>query len=303
MFLNGDDTVPKAMEACSMRSKSYLKEYFSRLSRSPTAFFVLRHNFAFSWASLQIASYILGIGDRHNGISKASSYSLENFLINTKNGRVIAIDFGHAFGSATEILPIPELVPIRISPQIQEFFEPLGVNVLLKPTMNVCLAALSQNSSKILNSLDVFIQEPLMEWTFRAIKGAQHQQRGLIKKAAEEGDAEEDARTGGKDSSEMQGTSSTRSEKLSNFSAAKDAGIWYPKLKLEIASRKLRYLAYLVINVDWRAQRISWRMKWRWEARGESLLLVSYVICCCWGPKNVVRPVPFAATRTTRSIC
>lgn len=37
---------------------------------------------------LSIAGYILGIGDRH----------LENYLINLKNGEIIAIDFGYSFG-------------------------------------------------------------------------------------------------------------------------------------------------------------------------------------------------------------
>ena len=36
-----------------------------------------------------IASYLLGIGDRH----------LENFLVNTVDGEILGIDFGCAFGA------------------------------------------------------------------------------------------------------------------------------------------------------------------------------------------------------------
>lgn len=40
-----------------------------------------------------IAQYILGIGDRH----------LSNTLIDKKTGGVVGIDFGHAFGTATQV--------------------------------------------------------------------------------------------------------------------------------------------------------------------------------------------------------
>lgn len=40
-------------------------------------------------AVLSIASYLLGISDRH----------LENFLVNTTDGEVLGIDFGCALGA------------------------------------------------------------------------------------------------------------------------------------------------------------------------------------------------------------
>ncbi|KAJ3070148.1 hypothetical protein HDU99_002752, partial [Rhizoclosmatium hyalinum] len=78
---------------------SYLREFFLKLTISAEAFFQIRGEFANSFAALSICSYLLGIGDRH----------LDNFLVNLKNGKIVGIDFGHAFGSATEVLPIPEL--------------------------------------------------------------------------------------------------------------------------------------------------------------------------------------------------
>lgn len=61
------------------------------MSTSPEAFLALRSHFAKSFATLCICHYILGIGDRH----------LSNFLLSLDSGRMIGIDFGHAFGSAT----------------------------------------------------------------------------------------------------------------------------------------------------------------------------------------------------------
>jgi DNA-dependent protein kinase catalytic subunit len=55
-------------------------------------------------AVFSIASYLIGIGDRH----------LENFLIDTTDGEVLGIDFGIAFGSSIH-LSIPELMPFRLT--------------------------------------------------------------------------------------------------------------------------------------------------------------------------------------------
>jgi DNA-dependent protein kinase catalytic subunit len=55
-------------------------------------------------AVFSIASYLLGIGDRH----------LENFLVDTSDGEVLGIDFGIAFGSGVS-LSVPELMPFRLT--------------------------------------------------------------------------------------------------------------------------------------------------------------------------------------------
>lgn len=64
------------------------------LSASNEAYYRLRHEFAVSHAQLCISHYILGIGDRH----------LSNFMIDLHTGAVVGIDFGHAFGSATQVV-------------------------------------------------------------------------------------------------------------------------------------------------------------------------------------------------------
>lgn len=67
---------------------------FTQLSVSPEAFLTLRSHFASTHACLCICQYILGIGDRH----------LSNFMVDMETGGMIGIDFGHAFGSATQVL-------------------------------------------------------------------------------------------------------------------------------------------------------------------------------------------------------
>ena len=63
------------------------------MSASTEAYFTLRSNFAISHSLLCICQYILGIGDRH----------LSNFMIDLETGCSVGIDFGHSFGSATQV--------------------------------------------------------------------------------------------------------------------------------------------------------------------------------------------------------
>lgn len=66
------------------------------MCNSPEAFLSLRSHFISSHALLCVSHWILGIGDRH----------LSNFMINMETGGMIGIDFGHAFGSSTQVYPV-----------------------------------------------------------------------------------------------------------------------------------------------------------------------------------------------------
>lgn len=63
------------------------------MCNTPEAFLSLRSHFICSHALLCVSHWVLGIGDRH----------LSNFMINIETGGMIGIDFGHAFGSATQV--------------------------------------------------------------------------------------------------------------------------------------------------------------------------------------------------------
>lgn len=63
------------------------------MCNTPEAFLSLRSHLICSHALLCVSHWVLGIGDRH----------LSNFMINIETGGMIGIDFGHAFGSATQV--------------------------------------------------------------------------------------------------------------------------------------------------------------------------------------------------------
>lgn len=114
----------------------------------------MRNNFIKTYAVLCISQWFLGIGDRH----------LENSLICVRKGQVLGIDFGHAFGTATQILPIPELVPIRLTPHLISLMEPLGERGQFRAYMIHCLKAMKNNFNSLLATMNVFIEEPSLDW-------------------------------------------------------------------------------------------------------------------------------------------
>ncbi|WAQ95924.1 PRKDC-like protein [Mya arenaria] len=119
---------------------------FQKLSTSPEAFHVLRSHCMQTHAMLCMCQYVMGIGDRH----------LSNFMVNLNTGEMIGIDFGHAFGSATQFLPIPELVPFRLTRQLRNLMLPLQEQGLVESTM------IHQNAERQLQSLDS--SEETMHW-------------------------------------------------------------------------------------------------------------------------------------------
>jgi DNA-dependent protein kinase catalytic subunit len=144
----------KFEEIQNMLPPDLFRRYIGSMTNSTEGYFLLRNQFIVSYSVLSICQYILGIGDRH----------LNNLMIDTKTGQAICIDFGHAFGSSTIILPIPELMPIRLTRQLVKLNAPLEQNGILEATMIHTLNALRENNDLLMCMLDVFIKEPSIDW-------------------------------------------------------------------------------------------------------------------------------------------
>ena len=142
--------VSKMNELTHLTEWDSLRKTFFMLSPSTESFMSLRHNFVTTYGTMCIAQWILGIGDRH----------LENTLITVKSGRCLGIDFGLAFGAGVDQC-IPELIPIRLTPQIRGLLKPFKENGPLGTTMVHVLRALRKEKGPLMACLDVFVHEPL----------------------------------------------------------------------------------------------------------------------------------------------
>eukprot|EP01080_Neovahlkampfia_damariscottae_P000233 gene233-4479_t len=204
----------KMKELWSEVPKDLLINGLKSLCASNEAYFTIRNRFTRSVSTVNICSYILGIGDRH----------LENVLIDKTDGSIVAIDFGHAFGSGVENLGVPEIVPFRLTRQITSLMGPLFSREeenIFSQSMTHCLIALREQKELLLNVMEVFIKEPLTDWLKFAERQSAQQRKNIVLSINSEPSIESI-----KDSDDEE-------------SQVEYEHIWYPKNKINIAKRKL----------------------------------------------------------------
>jgi hypothetical protein len=148
----------KRFQQSSSPSNTLLRRRLTQMSSSSEVFHALRRQMTRCVAVNSICGYLLGMGDRH----------LENFLVSKKDGTLAAIDFGMSFGTATFLLPVPELIPFRLTHQFLNVMAPLDGTQLLRHDMCSAMFALRSNRSSLLAITDVFVHDPLVEWTKKA---------------------------------------------------------------------------------------------------------------------------------------
>ena len=98
--------------------------------------------------------WLVGIGDRH----------LSNYLLHLPTGKCITIDFGYSFGVATSFLPVPELVQLRLTPQLLAVMAPLGTTGPFREVLARVLTRLRLEPDVLLAALETFVQEPTLDW-------------------------------------------------------------------------------------------------------------------------------------------
>ena len=141
----------------AMFPKDIIRRALMNSAISLETYYILRKNFITSLATMSIAHWLLGIGDRH----------LSNILIEVQSGRLIGIDFGIAFGAAANLL-VPEIVPFRLTSHFVNVIEPMGVEGVIKKNMIHVLRCLRNHSATILICLEMFVKEPTMDWLVRS---------------------------------------------------------------------------------------------------------------------------------------
>lgn len=119
-----------------------------------TSFNMKLQRFSGSVAVMSMVGHILGLGDRH----------LDNILMDFSTGNIVHIDYNVCFEKGLR-LKIPEIVPFRLTQTIQAALGLTGVEGAFRQSCENVLETLRQNKDVILMLLDVFIWDPLMEWT------------------------------------------------------------------------------------------------------------------------------------------
>ncbi|KAF8675460.1 hypothetical protein HU200_047832 [Digitaria exilis] len=110
--------------------------------------------FSSSVAAMSMVGHMLGLGDRH----------LDNILMDFSNGDVVHIDYNICFDKGRR-LKIPEIVPFRLTQTIESALGLTGVEGVFRVTCEEVMDVLLKNKDIILMLLEVFVWDPLMEWT------------------------------------------------------------------------------------------------------------------------------------------
>ena len=146
------DLISKMEKISALIPEDALRRGMHSAASSIMAFHQFRHEFSRTVAASSAVQWILGIGDRH----------AENNLLSKTNGGLLPIDFGIAFGDGVSRLPIPELMPFRLTPQMQFVFAPLKAKFILRRRMASVFSALREKSSEILSLCEVFVKDRLL---------------------------------------------------------------------------------------------------------------------------------------------
>ncbi|KAG6909024.1 hypothetical protein DXG01_002297 [Tephrocybe rancida] len=145
--------------------KPVMRHFFTEKHKTPNAWFATRLDYSRSVATSSIVGHILGLGDRH----------ISNILIDKESGQVVPIDLGIAFDQG-KLLPVPELVPFRLTRDIVDGFGISGTAGVFQRCAEETLRVLRDDSEIIMTVLEVFKHDPLHSWTASETKIQQVQE-------------------------------------------------------------------------------------------------------------------------------
>ncbi|CAN8270818.1 unnamed protein product [Cochlearia groenlandica] len=107
-----------------------------------------------SVAAMSIVGHMLGLGDRH----------LDNILMDFSSGDVVHIDYNVCFDKGQR-LKVPEIVPFRLTQTMEAALGLTGVEGTFRANCEAVLGVLRKNKDILLMLMEVFVWDPLVEWT------------------------------------------------------------------------------------------------------------------------------------------
>ncbi|KAL4639083.1 hypothetical protein ACB092_03G192800 [Castanea dentata] len=112
------------------------------------------YRYSGSVAAMSMVGHILGLGDRH----------LDNILIDFSKGDVVHIDYNVCFDKGQR-LKVPELVSFRLTQTIEAALGLTGIEGTFRSSCEAVVDVLRKNKDILLMLLEVFVWDPLEEWT------------------------------------------------------------------------------------------------------------------------------------------
>lgn len=133
-----------------------LYHWFIENFPDPSSWYDARNNYTRTTAVMSMVGYMLGLGDRHG----------ENLLFNEKDGGILHVDFDCLFEKGLE-LTVPERVPFRLTNNMVDAFGVTGVEGTFRKSCEVTLSLLRGNETTLMNILESFLHDPIMDWSHK----------------------------------------------------------------------------------------------------------------------------------------
>lgn len=133
-----------------------LYHWFIENFPDPSSWYDARNNYTRTTAVMSMVGYMLGLGDRHG----------ENLLFNEKDGGILHVDFDCLFEKGLE-LTVPERVPFRLTRNMVDAFGITGVEGTFRKSCEVTLTLLRGNETTLMNILESFLHDPIMDWSHK----------------------------------------------------------------------------------------------------------------------------------------
>ncbi|KHO00714.1 Serine/threonine-protein kinase tel-1 [Metarhizium album ARSEF 1941] len=153
-------TYRKVTERFHPVMRYFFMEYFV----DPDEWFARRLAYTRSTAAISMLGHVLGLGDRHG----------HNILLDCRTGEAVHIDLGVAF-EAGRILPVPELVPFRLTRDIVDGMGITRTEGVFRRCCEFTLDALREEQYSIMAILDVLRYDPLYTWSISPLRLAKLQ--------------------------------------------------------------------------------------------------------------------------------
>ncbi|KAH3667824.1 hypothetical protein WICMUC_005224 [Wickerhamomyces mucosus] len=161
--LDGDFDIPtKAAlfkEKILSKYPPVLHQWFIESFPDPSTWYRARNNYTRTTAVMSMVGYILGLGDRHG----------ENLLFKEDDGGILHVDFDCLFERGLE-LAVPERVPFRLTANMIDAFGITGVEGTFRKSCEVTLNLLRTNEIILMNILESFLHDPIMDWSRKKSK-------------------------------------------------------------------------------------------------------------------------------------
>jgi FKBP12-rapamycin complex-associated protein len=129
-----------------------------------------RTSYSASLSATSIAGYILGLGDRH----------LSNIMMKQWTAKLVHIDFGDCFEVAINRDKFPEKVPFRLTRMLRNGLEVSGIEGTFRNCCENLMQLIHDNREQIKGLLEVFVDDPLLQWITQGDQGDEGQSKKII---------------------------------------------------------------------------------------------------------------------------